>query len=396
MSEKHYDVVICGAGVAGVAAAVTSARLGCRTALIEKQCLLGGLATSGLIYVFLPLCDGCGHQVIHGIPEEMLRRGAEYGPFDVSEEWGGPAEGDPGLANPRFICCFSPAGMILTLDKMLKEAGVDLWLDTRVVQADVSEGVLNKITVCNDSGFVSVSGKCFVDSTGGAYVVKSAGGVVYPGENKVTPWVLEVSETPQPFHLSGPLYIRGMWKNASGVSLDEPGAAPVFPVCTNGKQVTEFIRKAWEQTRSQYDRFQEKEKRKGNYPVTLPSMPQLRKIARIDAEYNLDSNSFSAAYPDSIGRVGDWRKSNSVWDIPYRALIPRGLKNILAAGRCIGAADDAWEVFRVIPAAAMTGESAGTAAAIASRKDGLTSNVDQADLQRELRKIRSEGTTFHS
>ena len=71
MSEKQYDVVVCGAGVAGVAAAIAAARSGCKTALIEKQCILGGLATSGLIYVFLPLCDGNGHQVIHGIPEEL-------------------------------------------------------------------------------------------------------------------------------------------------------------------------------------------------------------------------------------------------------------------------------------------------------------------------------------
>ena len=60
MKELHYDVVVCGAGVAGVAAAVAAARAGAKTAVIEKQCLLGGLATSGLIYIYLPLCDGNG------------------------------------------------------------------------------------------------------------------------------------------------------------------------------------------------------------------------------------------------------------------------------------------------------------------------------------------------
>ncbi|MBQ9501566.1 MAG: FAD-dependent oxidoreductase, partial [Lentisphaeria bacterium] len=74
MKEVCYDVVVCGGGVAGVAAAVAAARRGAKTALVEKQCLLGGLATSGLIYVFLPLCDGYGHQVTFGLAEEMIRR----------------------------------------------------------------------------------------------------------------------------------------------------------------------------------------------------------------------------------------------------------------------------------------------------------------------------------
>ena len=60
MKEVCYDVVVCGGGVAGVSAAVAAAGRGAKTVLIEKQCLLGGLATSGLIYIYLPLCDGKG------------------------------------------------------------------------------------------------------------------------------------------------------------------------------------------------------------------------------------------------------------------------------------------------------------------------------------------------
>lgn len=76
--EIDYDVVVCGAGIAGVAAAIAAARQGARTALIEKQCLLGGLATSGLIYIYLPLCDGNGRQLTFGLSEEMLNRCVEY------------------------------------------------------------------------------------------------------------------------------------------------------------------------------------------------------------------------------------------------------------------------------------------------------------------------------
>ena len=129
---KKYDVAVCGAGIAGIAAAIAAARRGMRVVLIEKQCIIGGLATSGLINIYLPLCDGYGHQTSGGLNEEMIRRCVEYGPFDLPDNWGGPAGGNTGVtitAAKRFRCGFSPAGFTLTLDKMLKEADVDLWLD---------------------------------------------------------------------------------------------------------------------------------------------------------------------------------------------------------------------------------------------------------------------------
>ncbi|HAH86374.1 MAG TPA: FAD-dependent oxidoreductase, partial [Armatimonadetes bacterium] len=55
--DKEYDVLVAGGGVAGVAAALESARAGLKTALIEKTITPGGLATTGLINIYLPLCD---------------------------------------------------------------------------------------------------------------------------------------------------------------------------------------------------------------------------------------------------------------------------------------------------------------------------------------------------
>ena len=70
-------------------------------------------------------------------------------------------------------------------------------------------------------------------------------------------------------------------------------------------------------------------------------------------------------FEDNIGGVGDWRRPAPVYEIPYRALYVEGVKNVLAAGRCISAKDEAWEITRVIPAAAVTGEAAGAAAVMA-------------------------------
>ena len=72
--KKHFDVIVSGGGVAGVAAAVQAAREGKSVLLLEKSQKLGGLATLGLINLFVPMCNGRGKQIIKGMAEEFLRR----------------------------------------------------------------------------------------------------------------------------------------------------------------------------------------------------------------------------------------------------------------------------------------------------------------------------------
>ena len=73
------DVTVAGGGVAGIAAALAAARNGSKVLLIEKQCMLGGLATAGLVTIYLPLCDGMGRQMSYGICEELLRLSIQLG-----------------------------------------------------------------------------------------------------------------------------------------------------------------------------------------------------------------------------------------------------------------------------------------------------------------------------
>ena len=393
MKEVNYDVVVCGAGVAGVAAAVAAARAGAKTAIIEKQCLLGGLATSGLIYIYLPLCDGYGNQVIYGLAEEMLKHCVEYGPFDVPEKWGGPHGGNPGCTetkNVRYACCFSPAGFSLTLDKMLAEAGVDLWLDTVMIEVGKKGNAVSSVMVYNASGKVEIAGKCFVDATGGAYAVQLAGGKIHRTENRITPWVMEMAEDPSFFHFTGDLHIQCAWKSFAGGSLESSAGAPVCADCSSGKAVTDFVRQAWQLIRRRYDSDPIPGAKRKTYPVHLPTMPQLRKIGCIDALKILKDEDRDMRFEDSIGLAGDWRKPAPVWDTPYRALVPRDVENILAAGRCIGTLEDAWEVYRVIPVAAMTGEAAGVAAALCARQEVIPSRLEFKTLQKTLAAIRKK------
>ena len=83
---KQYDVAVCGGGFAGISAALAAAREGKSVVLFEKEYMLGGLGTAGLVTIYLPLCDGYGHQVSFGIAEELLKLSITYGAEDKYPE----------------------------------------------------------------------------------------------------------------------------------------------------------------------------------------------------------------------------------------------------------------------------------------------------------------------
>lgn len=383
--SRRYDVVAAGAGIAGIAGAIAAARRGKRVALVEKQTLIGGLATSGLIFVYLPLCDGNGTQVTFGLAEEMLLRCTNYGPFDLPEQWGGVPGGNS-VPNGRYASRFSPAGFVLELDKMLKEAGVDLWLDTLVTDVKCDENHrINSICVSNISGNGEISADCFVDATGCAALVKRAGGACFSDDNFVTPWWIENAPGDMNYHFSDSIHIASTGKFSPEFAIDDP---------MTGKSHTGFSRRAWEMIRNLYDDLYagDPEARRTNYPLHLAAMPQFRKIARIDAETVLSDDQYGRHFDDSVGLYADWRKAGFVWETPYGTLVPKDVKGVLAAGRCMGCAGDAWETFRVIPAAAMTGEVAGVAAAMCADRGCEPAGLDVKELQAELAEL---GFKFH-
>lgn len=85
---------------------------------------------------------------------------------------------------------------------------------------------------------------------------------------------------------------------------------------------------------------------------------------------------------DSIGMVGDWRKRGPRFEVPFGALYGAKIENLFAAGRCVSADDGMWDVMRVIPACAVTGQAAGTAAALQPAQGVVPIRI----LQKALRK----------
>ena len=379
--DLSYDVAVAGGGIAGVAAALAAARRGAKTVLLENQVFLGGLATSGLIYIYLPLCDGKGKQVSFGITDELLRLAPEYGPFDLPEQWGGPEGGFTGGKSTRLECRFSPAGYILTLDKLLKEAGVDVFLETRICAAETaSDGTVTALETENLAGRGKITAKRFVDATGDAAVVRYAGGAVETGLNYLTPWVLQHCKNAGSFVFDENIEMKAFNRSEN--------AEPYRYNTDDPRGMTGFIRDSWELLRKYYDEaYASGISRKDLYPLHLPAMAQTRMTARICGKETLTNGSDKMTFESSVGLYGDWRIADKVWEVPYGILLPETVRGTLAAGRCISTDGDAWDAFRVIPSAALTGEISGVAAVLSIKEKQDPADLSLDLLREELRKL---------
>ena len=86
--------------------------------------------------------------------------------------------------------------------------------------------------------------------------------------------------------------------------------------------------------------------------------------------------------------VSNWKKRGPIYEVPFETLYSKTVKNLIVAGRCTSVDETLWDVMRVIPCCAVTGQAAGTAAAIT---DDFTS-LNIADLQAILKK---QGVVLH-
>lgn len=366
--EKEYDVVVCGAGIAGVVAALASSRRGLKTALLEKTILPGGLATSGLVQVFLPLCDGQGKQLIFGITEELLCSANHYGPYTLNPHWS-----EDGA---RYKVNFSPASFVLEIDRLLQKSNVDLWLDTIIINSIAEGRLLKKIEVFNKSGRGYLSAKNFVDATGDADVAWLSGNQCLFAANAMVLWTLEHNEHQH--------------SAAHGYGTDcqmSIHADPLSNLYTSeqlsGKMVTDFVLEGRRRYRELLDAeyAAEKSSNKTHYPMTLQTQPPIRKGRCIQGRLRSSENTGS----DIVGIFADWRKPGRIHTISQSALLPDNLDNLIAAGRCIYAKDDdTWEAQRVIPVAGLTGEIAGVSAALAAANNIAVADLPVDTLKSEL------------
>lgn len=380
IEKQAYDVVVVGGGIAGVAAAVAAARKDVSVLLLEKSIVLGGLATAGLISWYEPLCDGRGKQLVYGIGEELIRLTAKDSFDTIDPLWLNPTGEMP---QKRFTSRFSPTLFAMTLDEYLRENNVTIMLDSHAVYPVMEDKLCRGVMVESISGREFYPAKAVIDATGDAQVLDRAGVPTVKGGNWFT-FVAHYTnrDLAKDFAEGGDMsvYRKWMWVGSSAAGNGQPEGMPRVSGTTS-EEVTDYVlgtrKAALEQLR--------KEPRQERDLSMLPFMPQFRTIRRLEGKTlfkGIDGEKFA----DNVGDCGDFRRAGIHCQIPYSCLYHQDFPNLWAAGRIVSAEEgDGWEITRVIPVCALTGQAAGTAAALCVREGCGADGLDITLLQNTLR-----------
>lgn len=362
--SAQYDVLVAGGGIAGIAAALSAARNGAKTVLVDRGYMLGGLATAGLVTIYLPLCDGRGEQVSFGIAEELLHLSISMGAeADYPNAWLNGSTDPEARKKQRFMVRYNAQLFALLAEELLLKSGVDIRYGEQLVAVHMDENRVSAAVLQGKCERTAIAAKSFVDATGDADLFHLAGAETrgFQQGNVLAAWYYRIlngkydlcqlgaCDVPDELRdeLGSPeLLVQRRFEAITTAELSEM-------TCLAHQNVLRDLRK-------------KREADPDCVPVTLATIPQVRMTRRIEGIYTLDDCEFDTAFEDSIGRIADWRRRGYVYHVPFRTLYGAQAANLIAAGRCISATDAMWDISRVIPACAVTGEAAGAAAAISS------------------------------
>jgi hypothetical protein len=370
-------VVVAGGGPAGVAAAIASSRLGVETMLIERYGCLGGLATGGLVITLVET-----ERYGMGVVKEAIERLDELGGSKLRKAASEPNTWTDGASFSGEECVnVDPELLKHVLNEMVLEAGVDLLMHSLVVGVDADSGVIKHVILEDKSGRHAVAGEMFVDATGDADLAAAAG-AHYDHDNH--PWGINIDfrfggvdigketrfkeEHPEEHkglleglsrHVGGRMYwgpsVRNgvVWgggphkREANGL---DPRDLTMVEVEGRRAVVTGL-----EYVKARMPGMEEA------FLIDTSSQVGVRETRRIIGDYTLTKE-------DQVGgRRFEDAISSSLFDIPIRCLIPRGVDNLLVGGRCISTTHEAQGPIRNIPPCMVTGQAAGVAAALATK-----------------------------
>jgi hypothetical protein len=389
------DVLVIGAGSAGVAAAIAAGRRGATVWLIERSGFLGGLATVGLINLLLTLDDGDGNQVVAGICQEFVDRLAASGQalFPPSEEWNSE---DPALIDQwrrwgliwgspesvRYSVAFDPEAFVDVSLDALADARVRLRLHTWFAGVATHDGTIQAVYVESKVGRQVIRPKVVIDTSGDGDVLVAAGA--------------DHEHVTIPPHL---------WFRVGGVDdIDAATNGFVFRTTDSGRVLV-----PWGPHPRRVDpcdpddmTVAEIECRRGARDAFFASREQNPAMAhawlddyarmlgitesrRLVGEYVLRKEDGDMHFEDAIARTGHWTRRGVVYEIPFRSLLTRKASNLLVAGRCISTTRYVHQATKEIPAAMATGEAAGAAAALAVRTGCDVHHLDIDTLREDLR-----------
>ncbi|MBQ9964324.1 MAG: FAD-dependent oxidoreductase [Clostridia bacterium] len=373
------DVLVCGGGIAGVSAALAAARQGKSVMLLEKQHILGGLGTAGLITYYLPLCDGYGKQVSFGIAEELLRLSIQMGAearypanWLDSDDPAGRTEHDA-----RYETRYNPYIFAVLMEQLLKQESVRILYGTYAVGVSTKGDKIHTVMIENKTGRQAIAVKSVVDATGDCDIAVFAGAptALFQQGNLLASWYYALDKNGYDLHSLG--YADMPENRKTDADRERTKHFERFSG-VDGEEISEMMQKAHRLMLD--DWLKKREKDATVIPTTISSIPQLRMTRKLVGEYCQDDTEMHQEYADSVGMVSDWRERGPVYEVPFGTMVTKTVKNLVVAGRCTSVTDSMWDIMRVIPCCAVTGEAAGVAAAMTDDMIALDVTALQAKL----------------
>jgi hypothetical protein len=415
--SDRADVAVIGGGSAGMAAAVTAARLGLRTVLVEECGFLGGMSTGACVGTFcgffykapngdlLPLVGGFPREVM----DTLLGRGQAYGPVPFKETAALP---------------YTPWGLKVLHDELATAApGLRLYLHARFVHAVTSGGALDAVVVATRSGLRAIRARYFVDASGEGALATAAG---VPGDTAGTiqfpsmMFYMQNVDLGEAFASLSQLndliaehfaVARLPRKSGNLIPTGRPGEVLVAMsrVDIDGRPVdgsdADDLTRGEVLGRAQAVRLAE------FLCARMPGFAQaflsdaaprlgIRETRRIRGLHILTEDDVLAGrrFDDGICRsawpvelhvpggetVWKFLEPGTWYSVPYRCIVPVGMANLLVAGRCVSATHEGFASVRVIGPCMGEGQAAAVAIHLAAPSDRALPDVDPERLRVEL------------
>jgi hypothetical protein len=425
-SVRECDVVVVGGGTAGVFAALAAARSGARTALIESKGYVGGIATEGGcgLHSFYNLWKSFGVEkrlVVRGIPEEFIQRLYQAGGCSGHNETPLYYEYDADT-----LCVDVEAYKYLALT-MLKEAGVQVLLNTLATDAVTEGGRIKAVFTESHQGCEAVTGKHYIDASGFGDLAARAGALytepndhpvvnsmgvggididAYYGFLRDKGGLKEQGRGPRNGRPNQIIRVDGYWDTIDpqlGKAARDLGMSTVTTTIYDNYLM--FIKINYQMSQSPTDRdalaeaeAELRRRQQGAIELLRRTIPgaahafiartapsvTIRRGRCVICDYDIsndevinavhfDDDIYSYGFHDSAPRFQV--KGGKTYGLPYRAILVRGLENLFAVGMIITSDHEAHMSTRNTVSCMAMGQAAGTAAALCAKK-GLGNSRD--------------------
>lgn len=413
---KKYDIIVVGGGFAGSAAALAAARNGCKVLLIEQSGALGGAANTCLVNPFMP-----NETKIHKENGETERLELSRGIFaEICEKLNSMGAMRGSIFHEEYLK--------LLLDRMMEEAGVDVLFHATLCETDVKNGKIQSITAITKGGKIAFEASQFIDCTGDADLAVMSGCPYHLGresDNLCQPMTLcfriaNIDEkeffTSECRKKMQEIYTR--WRE-EGKTLNPRENILLFHTMIDGVvhfNSTRVVKKnpvdpfdvSWAEREARRQMFDIYRMLKEELPafrnaqiVSSASWIGSRESRMIDGEHLLTENELKdcTRFPDAIaagnydidihnpegsGTTHYYFPDGEYYTIPYRSLIPKGITNLLVAGRCISSTHEAQASYRIMPIVCCLGQAAGTGASVAVKSGTTPKEANIKEIQKIL------------